>query len=59
MDMNKATHMVQTTKGVLVDGYPSIESAESSATERNTRAVAMGITARYEAAVNPNKKKEA
>ncbi len=59
MDMNQATHLVQTTKGVLVNGYPNLVSAESSAAERNARAIAMGITARYEAAVNPNKKAEA
>ena len=57
MDMKNATHVVQTTRGALVDGYPSLESAEASATERNTRAEAMGLKSRYEAAPNPNKKR--
>lgn len=45
----KKPFIVQTVAGSFCGEYDSIEQAEASAADRNQRAEALGVTARYEA----------
>jgi hypothetical protein len=42
-------YIVQTTTGTYVGEFDTMEQAESSANDRNNRAKALEVTARYEA----------
>ncbi len=50
---NEPFHVVTVEGGVFTDGLETMEEAEYSATWRNAKAEALGITTRYQAVAKP------